>query len=146
VVATEGEEMSGKKLSYSSWNKARFVISAGTLAVILLAVVPAFTQVAAQAKAKTSSAEVLLEGKGLFAQRCGVCHSISEKVYGPRLSKDMVIDREDTVRQQIEQGSALMPGFQYGLKPAQIDAIIQYLSSVEPPKKGVKTQDGALLD
>jgi mono/diheme cytochrome c family protein len=134
--------MSGKTLS----NKTHFMISAGTLAVILLAVVPAFMPVAAQAKANAPSAEVIFEGKGLFSQRCAVCHSVSEKQYGPMLSKNVIIDREDTVRQQIEQGSTLMPGFQYGLKPAQIDAIILYLSSVEPPKKGVKTQDGALLD
>jgi len=85
-----------------------------------------------------------LEGKGLFKQRCGVCHlslvvgmvngqavMLTTNTYGPPLSKDVVNGREDEVRQQIMQGSNRMPGFQYGLKPAQIDAIISYLKTVE---------------
>lgn len=119
---------------------------AGVLALVLAAALLVSKPVAAQEKGKAASADVIFEGKGLFSQRCSVCHSTTERMYGPMLSKNVVVDREDAVRQQIEQGSNLMPGFRYGLKPAQIDAIILYLSSVEPPKKGSKGEDGASLD
>jgi len=85
-----------------------------------------------------------LEGKGLFRQRCAVCHQslivgvvngqpvlLTTKTYGPLLYKDLVIGEEPAIRQKIMQGSDRMPGFQYGLKPNEIDAIIAYLKTVD---------------
>jgi mono/diheme cytochrome c family protein len=96
---------------------------------------------AQQTNQKRSSPAQISEGKGLFLQRCSVCHSITRREYGPMLSKDIVAEREDAVREKIKQGSTLMPGFQHGLKAAQIDAIIEYLRTVERPRTGSETQD-----
>jgi mono/diheme cytochrome c family protein len=87
---------------------------------------------------------VQFEGKGLFKQRCTVCHLATvvgtengkpvvstNKTYGPMLSKDMVIPAEAAIREQIMKGSDKMPAFQYGLKPEQITAIIEYLKTVD---------------
>ena len=49
------------------------------------------------------------------------------------LSKDKITGEEDSVRQQIMNGSAVCRGFQYGLTAVQIRAIIEYLKTVEKP-------------
>ena len=53
--------------------------------------------------------------------------------YGPLLSRKNVDGRDDYVRKLIMEGSARMPAFRYGLKPSQIDMIIEYLKKVERP-------------
>ena len=86
-----------------------------------------------------------LQGKGLFKQRCGVCHTsmvvgrvngepvmLTTDTYGPVLSNEILgVGLEGVVRDKIMRGTDRMPGFQYGLKPQQIDAIIAYLKTVE---------------
>ena len=70
----------------------------------------------------------------MFRQRCLVCHvkpMLGDSKYGPRLSKEVVIGKEAFVRKQIMDGSDRMPGFKYGLQPHQVDAIIEYLKTVE---------------
>ncbi len=62
---------------------------------------PLFAQ---QADTASSLTPQQLEGKGRFAQRCSVCHSITGRSYGPRLSKYVVLGREAAVRRQIEEG------------------------------------------
>lgn len=76
------------------------------------------------------------QGAFLFRQRCHVCHGEgmgNPRAYGPLLSKNNVTGREDFARKLIMEGSERMPGFRYGLQPAQIDMIIQYLKRVEKP-------------
>lgn len=76
------------------------------------------------------------EGRQLFVQSCGICHmkpSLTSSLYGPALSKETVAGREDAVRGIILAGSQRMPGFQYELRPAQVDAIIRYLATVPAP-------------
>jgi mono/diheme cytochrome c family protein len=140
--------MSRLTLSDRSFSQARILRLIATVALVFAAIVLASTQLTAQqSKAKASASDSQTdEGKGLFSQRCAVCHSTATKKYGPMLSKQNVIDREDEVRQQIEQGSTMMPGFQYGLKSTQIDAIIGYLRTVEPPAKKVGTNNNDLPD
>lgn len=78
-------------------------------------------------------------GKKLFVQRCSVCHLPalpSYSAYGPLLDTTVVSDRGDqAVRDQIMRGSARMPGFQYTLSAAEIDQIVDYLKSLDLPKK-----------
>jgi mono/diheme cytochrome c family protein len=78
-------------------------------------------------------------GKKLFVQRCSVCHLPalpSYTAYGPLLDRSVVVDRgDDAIRQQIVQGSARMPGYQYTLSPAEIDAIVNYLKTLDLLKK-----------
>jgi mono/diheme cytochrome c family protein len=140
--------MSRQTSSGRSIRRVRFVTLAAGFAFILATIFASSTQLAAQQAKLTdsSSSDAQVEGKGLFSQRCAVCHSTATKKYGPMLSKQNVIDREDEIRQQIEQGSAMMPGFQYGLKSSQIDAIIGYLRTVEPPAKKVGTNNNDLPD
>jgi mono/diheme cytochrome c family protein len=122
------------------------VISKLSVAIFLCILSP--LAVAAQ-QANSSLTPVQLQGKGLFKQRCAVCHLsvivgmengqaivVSSRMYGPTLTKDQVIGSEDAIRAQIMNGSARMPGYQYGLKPQQITAIIEYLKTVD--KKDVK--------
>ncbi len=79
------------------------------------------------------------KGKKLFVQRCSVCHLPalpSYTAYGPLLDKNLVEYRGDEAeRAQILQGSARMPGFQYTLSPKEIDQIVDYLKTLELPKK-----------
>jgi hypothetical protein len=63
------------------------------------------------------------------------------KSYGPRLSKENVIDREDLVRSRIMEGSPNMPAFRYALQPAQVSNIIAYLKKVEKVCKDCKLGD-----
>jgi mono/diheme cytochrome c family protein len=110
------------------------------LIAALLCVVSPMVVAAQQGSLNT----VQFEGKGLFKQRCAVCHLASivgqvngkpvvstTKTYGPMLSKEMVIPAEAAIREQIMKGSDKMPSFQYGLKPEQITAIIEYLKTVD---------------
>ena len=78
-------------------------------------------------------------GHQLFTQNCSVCHLKPQLVsprYGPELSRQTVTGREDAIHGFIALGTARMPGFQYDLKPEQIDLIIGYLATVEPQPKG----------
>lgn len=86
-------------------------------------------------------------GRRIFQQRCAVCHTkptISSKMYGPVLYKGLVEGNEDQVRETITNGSTgLMPGFRYGLEPSEIDAIIEYLKTVDKPAPEAKRSGGA---
>ena len=76
------------------------------------------------------------QGAYLFKQRCNVCHALDMEGtirYGPPLSKQTLQGDEDSVRKQIQDGSPRMPGFRYGLQPSEIDAIIDYLKTLEKP-------------
>jgi mono/diheme cytochrome c family protein len=78
-------------------------------------------------------------GKKMFYQRCSLCHlppvrdrtRSNAKPYGPQLN-GFVHDSqtEAQARQRIQKGSpGLMPGFQYGLEPEEIDQVIAYLKT-----------------
>jgi mono/diheme cytochrome c family protein len=77
-------------------------------------------------------------GKKIFYQRCSVCHltplrsrSTQGIAYGPLL-RGFVRDAETEQRaaETIRNGkSTTMPGFQYGLRPEEIDDIIAYLKT-----------------
>lgn len=73
-------------------------------------------------------------GKKLFVQKCSVCHLPalpSYTAYGPLLDKTLVSDRgEEATRQQIQFGSARMPGFQYSLTAAEIEQIVEYVKTL----------------
>jgi mono/diheme cytochrome c family protein len=100
---------------------------------------------AQQSSSKTPLTPVQLQGKGLFKQRCSVCHTsmivgivkgepvmLTTNTYGPVLTNEILsTGLESVVRERIRTGSDKMPGFQYGLKPAQIDAIIAYMKTIE---------------
>ena len=78
-------------------------------------------------------------GKKLFVQKCSVCHLPalpSYTAYGPLLDNNVLADRgEESVREQIERGSAKMPGFQYQLTLVEIEEIVGYLKTMDLAKK-----------
>ncbi|MBF8305159.1 MAG: Cytochrome c protein [Acidobacteria bacterium] len=101
---------------------------------------------AAEAQQASSSAalnEQQTMGKRLFTQNCRLCHTPEmarakdptegksvgpslKGVFGPPRSRPEVV-----VKTFIQQGIAdKMPGFRYGLQPAEIDAIIAYLKTL----------------
>jgi mono/diheme cytochrome c family protein len=73
-------------------------------------------------------------GKKLFVQKCSICHLPalpSYTAYGPILDRNLVSERgEQATRQQIQVGSARMPGFQYTLTAAETDQIVEYVKTL----------------
>lgn len=114
--------------------------------VVVMMLILGMSPIALQAQqsgSKTPLTEVQARGRVLFRQRCDVCHvptmqGVSTETYGPRLTKEIVIAGEGNVRRQIRDGGQLMPGFKYALQSSDIEAIIQYLKTVEKPVDSVE--------
>lgn len=87
-----------------------------------------------QAASRLAFSDVEQEGLRLFQQNCSVCHipgPRADRAYGPRLHKDLVGDGS-RFRETIVTGRpGTMPGFRYALQPAQVDAIVTYLKTVD---------------
>ena len=78
------------------------------------------------------------QGEMHFFQKCSICHlpplvgpgQSARLPFGPLLYGFMDNARNETrVRQVIRNGGAQMPGFQYGLQPAEIEDVVAYLKS-----------------
>ncbi len=78
-----------------------------------------------------------MEGQRLFVQHCGLCHNkIQVNVpapNGPVITK-AVLDNgnEAQVKTQIANGSPNMPGYKLMFEPAQIDALVDYIRTLNP--------------
>jgi mono/diheme cytochrome c family protein len=77
-------------------------------------------------------------GQHIVTQHCGVCHFRiqinSTATYGPILSKaSFDSGRDAELRGVIANGGPNMPGFKYLLEPAQIDAVVDFLKTVNAP-------------
>jgi mono/diheme cytochrome c family protein len=78
-----------------------------------------------------------MEGQRLFVQHCGLCHNkIQVNVpapNGPVVTK-AVLDNgnEAQIRTQIANGSPNMPGYKLMFEPAQMDALIEYIRTLNP--------------
>jgi mono/diheme cytochrome c family protein len=95
-----------------------------------------FLLVGLPAAAHAQSADSQLAGERLFRQHCSVCHlkpSIVNNAFGPALSKESVEGKEAALKEFIAKGTPRMPGFQYTLKPTQVDAVLAYLKTVPAP-------------
>lgn len=83
---------------------------------------------------KQSAKEVA--GRKLFIQRCSICHlpPLNEpqgRPFGPPLKNFAnTPERETRAAEVIRKGTARMPGFQYGLKPEEIEEIVAYLKTM----------------
>jgi mono/diheme cytochrome c family protein len=89
--------------------------------------------------------EAAVRGRAVWVQQCAWCHDgvgqPNYKTMGPWLSADLLkTPGEDKVRAYIGKGSARMPGFQYALKPQQMDELIAYLKTVGPDQKPTAAQ------
>ena len=96
----------------------------------------------AQQAAKPDLSESELKGKKLFLQRCSICHMPplyeppSARPYGPMLEGYLKTPQLETrAREAILKGGPRMPGFQYGLEPAEIDNIIAYMKTTKAVSK-----------
>jgi mono/diheme cytochrome c family protein len=93
------------------------------------------------AMAPPSLSEVEVKGRALFAQRCANCHGGTRQRPGPLLGKPTVEKLgEVAFREKVRQGSAMMPGFQYALQPAQIDQIAAFLKTFTPRPQAATTE------
>ena len=80
--------------------------------------------------------EAQVNGRRIVAQRCANCHAGNPRQPGPPLGKQIVESRgEAFVRDKVNKGSTLMPGFQYTLQAGQIDDIIAFLKTYSPPAR-----------
>ena len=77
--------------------------------------------------------EAELKGRALFAQRCANCHGGTRQRPGPLLGKP-TIERlgEAAFGEKVRKGSAMMPGFEHTLQPAQIDQVAAFLKTFAP--------------
>jgi len=81
-----------------------------------------------------------MRGEGLFLQRCWLCHLAQAtrlmphaRSYGPSLTgllRDAGVAKQKAVREAISKGGPRMPGFQYGLSPAEMDDLMEYLKTL----------------
>jgi len=91
-------------------------------------------QVVAEDKPSSNpSADV--DGKELFAENCGSCHTLSAAgtsgTVGPSL--DGVGLSADTVADTVRSGSGAMPAFEGQLDDAQIEAIAKFVEQASAP-------------
>jgi len=104
-----------------------------TLFLFLLSAAPlgAFAQAPGNAPALNDKQ---LLGMRLFNQSCRVCHikpQLASPQFAPVLSKNTLGGHEGALRQFIGNGTARMPGFKNHFKPAEIDAIVAYLKTID---------------
>ena len=112
--------------------------------LILLGVFP-LTAGAQQANTEKPLTDTQKLGQRVFEQRCGICHAPARGafvMYGPFLYKNLINGNEDAIKEMIRTGTSKMPGFRYGLQPAEIDAIVEYLKTVPKPVKTVQAGGG----
>ena len=107
------------------------------LAGFVIQVVIAGTLHAAQKESPAGSLSAKeFAGKKLFVQRCSICHlpPLNEpqgRSFGPSLKNFVnTPERETRVAETIRKGTGRMPGFQYGLKPEEIENIVAYLKTM----------------
>jgi mono/diheme cytochrome c family protein len=92
-----------------------------------------------------SSNDQVTLGRRLFQQNCSVCHTqatLTNPMYGPSLYRDIVNGKEDVMRDYINKGSNKMPGFRYGLRASEINAIVEYLKTVPKPAQRTPQSKG----
>ena len=78
--------------------------------------------------------EAQLLGMRLFNQSCRVCHikpQLASPQFAPVLSKSTFGGHEGALRAFIANGTPRMPGFKNHFKPAEIDAIVAYLKTID---------------
>ena len=113
----------------------------GLLLLLTLVALPGRAQNQSQSqnqKAPANLTDQQRQGRQILAQACSVCHlpaGPGAKTYGPALNKTTLPDDDEAIRQTINEGNTRMPGFQYFLQPAQVDAVIAYLRTVPAPAR-----------
>jgi mono/diheme cytochrome c family protein len=86
-------------------------------------------------------------GRATWLQRCAYCHDgVGQPTYrtmGPWLGAETVqVLGPDALRAIINVGTERMPGFRYGLRPQQVDQVIDFLKTVGNDQKPTPLQLG----
>ena len=117
---------------------SRFLLLVSMLTLIPLAVP------AQQPERDLSLNPAQREGRRIYQQRCAVCHVPASPVanrYARELSKRVVSGNEEAIRKIILDGTANgMPGWKYALEPKQVDALMDYLKTLEQPPSTVASE------
>jgi len=104
-----------------------------TLFLFLLSAAPLLVLAQGAGNAPALNDKQLL-GMRLFNQSCRVCHirpQLASPQFAPLLSRDTFGGHEGALRQFIANGTPRMPGFKNHFKPAEIDAIVAYLKTID---------------
>ena len=123
-MADPRNSVSLRKQSRSAW-------IVGVAAVVVLGSVPPALLVAQRPASANEK-----RGEELYLQRCSVCHeqtSAFAEPYGPVLDREVIAPlNAASVRNLVVRGTARMPGFQYSLTSAEIDAVMAHLAVRAP--------------
>lgn len=89
--------------------------------------------------------ETVFRGRVLWVQKCAFCHDglgqPTYKTMGPWLDQDLEKSLGDEVtRAFIENGTAKMPAFKYGLSSSQMDDLVNFLKTVPASDKPTPAQ------
>lgn len=132
-----GFEVCRRPARFGSVHVMRFVVSSLLLLPTVLLAQPAprpirtdYNMQEVARPSRLSAAE--LNGRTQFAKYCALCHDpVSQPtpaVYGPPLNSELLRSLgDDAARKQILEGTARMPGFQYLLRPGDVDNILAFL-------------------
>jgi len=115
--------------------------------LIFLGICPP-TARAQQANTEKPLNDVQKLGQRVFQQRCAICHAPARpgfQMYGPALYKELVYAGEVAIKEKIWNGSDKMPGFKLGLQPSEIDAIVEYLKTVQRPRRSTEPATGGTM-
>ena len=111
---------------------------------IVLVCLPLGVLAAQQAASQPALSAEQLQGRHIFQQKCAVCHlpiGSGGEPYAGKLTRSLVEGREEDVRGAIANGTGpRMPGWKYTLRADQINALIEYLKTVETPSSIVGAQ------
>ncbi len=71
------------------------------------------------------SADEALTAKGLFKQKCSLCHAVDKKRLGPAIKS--MSDDKSLLRETIINGKNAMPAYGGTLEDSDITALVNYL-------------------
>lgn len=118
-------------------NRCRIAFLFAPLAMMAVAGAVSASPAAQDSSSAATAAAKESAGKKMFYQRCSVCHlpplrgrTAGVKSYAPSLKGVVSDETEQHARDIIQKGSSdIMPGFQYGLRPEDIDNIVAFLKT-----------------
>jgi len=122
-------------------NRGRRIVTALMFVTVWWLIVPARASTQSQSPPPQAAAtsDAVKHGEAWFYQRCSLCHMgriVKDDTYesmAPSLEgilKDAPSDREQLVRETIQQGMRRMPGFRYNFTPTEFEELIAYLKTL----------------